>query len=215
MITLVIGIVLIVAGIAFAAAPLLRRPSRPDHTGEGDAPQVAPPSPAAADATSGAAAARSGAHDVPPGETATWVLELEELALDKAMGKLSDGDYEALRAELLRRVSEAAPGRVSRGATPAEAGVVDEGIAQAHVADRTADRAPGRRAALDAEAEQLIDKARAATVPSCRNCGTRPEAGARYCSRCGVALGGCPGCGASVRVDGARFCDQCGAALDA
>lgn len=214
MTTLVIGIILIVAGVAFAAAPLLRRVSRPDESGDGHAAGVVPPAQSGGRATS-AETARTASHLAPAPGTAPWALELEELALDKAMGKLSDSDYERLRAELVQRASAHAPRAVDAAAAADAAAAVEANTEDARVLDRGAGRVPGRLAALEAEAEQLIRAARAATAPSCRSCGTRPESGARFCSRCGVALGGCPGCGAAVRADGARFCDQCGAALNA
>jgi len=50
-------------------------------------------------------------------------------------------------------------------------------------------------------------------VVTCGACGATNAGGARFCSRCGSALGAaCPSCGAPVEAD-ARFCSNCGATL--
>ena len=51
-------------------------------------------------------------------------------------------------------------------------------------------------------------------VPTCQQCGPRPEADARYCSSCGADLAPsrqCAGCGAPLPATG-KFCTECGAA---
>jgi rRNA maturation endonuclease Nob1 len=202
MTALVIGLVLIVGGIAFAAAPLLRRQPRSD-----DAHDLAHGGPSASPAGATMPAAGAGAVAVAaPGAPHALAAELEELELDRAMGKLSDADYQRLRADVLRRVSSAVP-------------VEGEGVpvTEADIAVADAATLPQPHRALDEEAERLVQQAARARaqVPACGTCGPRPEADSRFCSRCGRALGGCPGCGALVRTDAARFCDQCGTALSA
>mgnify|MGYP001045466716 CR=1 FL=1 len=215
MTALIIGIVLVVGGVAFAAAPFLRR-----HTaaGEGPRPHGAAADPAsaasgrAADAESGSATVPAGALPAPAGAPrarfaalpASLAAELEELELDLAMGKLSEGDYRTLRAGLERRAAKGATASPSAaaGRTPPSAGTVESIPAP-----------PGDAPLeLDAMAERLVREARQRAV-SCATCGPRPEPGARHCSHCGRALGGCPSCGRELRVPGARFCDHCGAAL--
>ena len=96
-----------------------------------------------------------------PAVTAGVSDELAELELDRAMGRVSEDDYQRWRAELDR-------------ATPVPA-----------VADKVAvvvpDKAIGR-------AEDLVRQWRDAPRPTCPNCGVRPEPEARFCSNCGAAL---------------------------
>src|SRR5262249_30163010 len=50
-------------------------------------------------------------------------------------------------------------------------------------------------------------------MPICATCGATNADEARFCSRCGSALGAlCPSCGAPV-ADDARFCSNCGTTL--
>lgn len=188
MTTLVIGLILIVGGLAFAAAPLLRRRGSDADRFPG--------------AATGSPGARSPLAPIPdpttePGGTAdaapsSVAAELEELALDHAMGKLGEDDYKRLRAAVEARArSTEVPARPAT--TPA-------------------DPAPGERPDLHAEAERLVraERERAVTCPAC---GPRPEPGARFCSGCGRAVGTCRACGAGIRQAGARFCDRCGVPL--
>jgi class 3 adenylate cyclase/predicted ATPase len=48
----------------------------------------------------------------------------------------------------------------------------------------------------------------------CANCGTRNEAGRRFCDECGASLAApCPNCGATDNRPGAKFCGTCGTTL--
>jgi len=230
MTALIIGLVLIVGGVLFAAAPLLRRRSggkatRPDARGEREI------------ATSGrvdeSAATRDSAR--PLDLASSLQAELDELELDRAMGKLDEGDYLRLVAAARRRVTrqggrlqgegtrdELAPhdaavaGAVpEEAAAPKDAAAPEQGDRNALPRDGTARhvaRATAERALLEVEADRLI-AALAAERVTCSSCGVRPEPGARFCSRCGRSLGDCPACGNEVRQRGARFCDRCGASL--
>lgn len=191
MTSLIIGIVLIVGGTAFAAAPLLRRRSDGTHAPtaageEAEAPHEPAPTPPAAQeaAVDGAVA-----------------MALEELELDRAMGKLGTEDYLALRAGLERRAHEA---RVRLRTPAAQVDAVQD--------TQSADPLAATPRAAEAPADPAEDLVRAlrATVVSCATCGPRPEPGARFCSTCGVSLGGCPGCGHPIAQPDARFCDRCG-----
>lgn len=108
---------------------------------------------------------------------------LKEIEFDRATGKLSDADYDALKAEYttealaaLRADSAAAP-----AATPA--------ISWPRTVAPPAARA------------------------TCPTHGVRPEAEARFCSVCGrrlaAATGFCAKCGTALEPD-ARFCATCG-----
>lgn len=205
MTTLVIGIILIVGGIAFAAFPFFKRPAS-------DEPPVVPKAPTGA-------ARRVMRAEVAPSPIAA---ELEELELDRAMGKLEEGDYQRLRAAIEARAQTTTPSAApSPVGTPARAGAVPDAasVGLALPADAmTSATSPATTAAaasrpeLEADAERLI-LAQRATVVRCGTCGPRPEPGARFCSHCGRAIGGCPACGATITQPGARFCDQCGTAL--
>lgn len=206
MTTLVIGIILIVGGIAFAAFPFFKRPA------PGEAP-VVPKAPAEL-------ARRSTGVESAPSPTAA---ELEELELDRAMGKLDEADYQRLRGAVEARARVARPSAAPSpvAGTPWRADTAPDGESDASAlpADAASSATsqpttplPASRPDLVAEAERLIRAQRAQEV-SCGTCGPRPEPAARFCSHCGRAIGGCPACGATIKQPGARFCDQCGTAL--
>ena len=87
--------------------------------------------------------------------------ELAELELDRAMGRVSEADYERWRGELEADVGavEPAPAPVTRGAGDATG-----------------------------KAEALVRQWRQAPRPSCPTCGVRPQPDARFCSNCGAPL---------------------------
>ncbi|MBK6486259.1 MAG: zinc ribbon domain-containing protein [Gemmatimonadetes bacterium] len=200
MTSLIVGLVLIVGGIAFAAAPLLRRRS------DGSDPSGAAPG--------GANAARGHEGEpraatlvdgtVEPAPDGALGMALDELELDRAMGKLSPADYLALRAGLERRAQDA----LARSRLP------DPQIdaVPAAVAAALPDEAPRALAAIAEQAERLVHALRGPVV-ACATCGPRPEPGARFCSTCGSSLGGCPRCGHTIAQPDARFCDRCGTTL--
>lgn len=133
-----------------------------------------------------------------PDETPRGIalIALKDLELDRATGKLSDEDYEMLKARYAR---EAIAALRDEEARPAARGVVD---VEALVAGR-------RRATANARGDDP------GTVLSCPRCGPRPEPDARCCSGCGATLvieGDCGMCGAVVEP-GQRFCGSCGRTL--
>ncbi|MEO7962959.1 MAG: zinc ribbon domain-containing protein [Gemmatimonadaceae bacterium] len=132
---------------------------------------------------------------------------LDELELDRDMGKLSAEDYERLR-EAISTASATAL------ASLPDSNIVTHVAETASAASHHASRAEANDTDVrfDAEAERLIDEARAQLV-YCPTCGERPEPGATYCSSCGRDLGGCPSCGATQPTSNAHFCVECGAAL--
>lgn len=123
------------------------------------------------------------------------LLALREIEFDRATGKLSDEDYEELKAKYSRVALDA----IRRE----EAGEV-----------------PGTGPEEDA-AEALVRKVAQGGIPICPNCGPRPEADAAFCSDCGRPLSKapsragsdspafCEGCGAKLSA-GAKFCAECG-----
>lgn len=115
------------------------------------------------------------------------VLALREIELDRAMGKLSESDYTALRAKY-EAAAAATTAAVPAAAPPA--------------------------GALEDRAEALVRYWRERRT-ECAECGVRPEPEARYCSNCGRRLAPCPACGRQVTEPGARHCASCGASLSA
>jgi cytochrome c-type biogenesis protein CcmI len=85
--------------------------------------------------------------------------ELAELELDRAMGRVSEVDYERWREELEADIS--APAREAAADVPIDAG---------------------------GKAEALVRRWRNAARPVCPTCGIRPQPDARFCSNCGASL---------------------------
>jgi len=115
---------------------------------------------------------------------------LKEIEFDRATGKLSDGDYETLKA---RYTAEAlAALRETAGSGMRDAGSVASGV-PSHPASRI-------------------------PHPACPTHGPRPESDAQFCSECGSRLASAPGycsrCGTSLERD-ARYCHSCGARVAA
>jgi hypothetical protein len=122
------------------------------------------------------------------------LLVLKEIEFDHATGKLSDTDYEGLKAKY---------SRVALDAIKAEEGAVD--------------------ADSEDEAEALVRRVASGAVPVCPKCGPRPEADAAFCSDCGSALRSapaadgwafCESCGVKLSSH-AKFCPGCGAKVGA
>ncbi len=114
------------------------------------------------------------------------VLALREIEFDRATGKLSDSDYDALKSEFTRQA-----------------------LAAMRADDATAARSGG-----DAAEDAVLAYRRRAI--SCASCGPRPEPDAIYCSSCGGYLPGkCASCATPVLEPGAQYCTGCGTALAA
>jgi cytochrome c-type biogenesis protein CcmI len=134
----------VVAAIGVVAAVFILRPLL---RGRGSAPRPGAP--------------RESRNVVPPA-VAVASEELAELELDRAMGRVSEEDFERWRGQI-------------------EAGVVvDEGRQPAATGPEPTD--------AKAKVEALIRRWSEAPRPSCLNCGLRPEPEARYCSNCGASL---------------------------
>jgi len=164
MIALIIGTVLAIAAMAWVLAPLFR-----------------------SDAAAPIGPVSSARHDI-TARRERAVEALREIEFDRATGKLSDADYDMLKA---RYTTQA----VSAMRSESGAAAVDESEIEAAI-----------RRAREAQAN----------VPSCSVHGRRPEPDAIYCSECGRFLGGaCANCGATASAPGARFCEGCGHLLAA
>jgi rRNA maturation endonuclease Nob1 len=119
---------------------------------------------------------------------------LKEIEFDRETGKLSDVDYEFLKAKYTAAALDAL--RRERG-----------------------EEAPDDIEAMIAAKVRALRSASAPTSPDasdpgpvCAGCGPRPEPDAIFCSSCGHRLptrGACDQCGAALAPD-SRFCEACG-----
>ncbi|HET7024813.1 MAG TPA: zinc ribbon domain-containing protein [Gemmatimonadales bacterium] len=121
------------------------------------------------------------------------LLALREIDFDRETGKLSDQDYERLKAAYTAEAVAALRAEEGRSARASDS-------VEALIAARV--RVLGTRASSGSDAGGHA---------SCATCGPRPESDAIYCSECGTLLAGhgCTRCGALLPV-GARFCEACG-----
>ncbi|MEX2157355.1 MAG: zinc ribbon domain-containing protein [Gemmatimonadales bacterium] len=168
MLELIVGVVLAAGATYYVLLPILRPPV---------------PTPAGA--------AESDEGDDPDDDMSLQTVALralKEIEFDRATGKLSDTDYEALKAKyteeaLVAMRGEQGAGSREQGAKPAK---------------------PAPRSPLPA--------------PSCPEHGPRPEPDAVFCSTCGRRLGSAPAycarCGTTLEKD-ARYCDRCGSRVAA
>ena len=166
MLELILGILLAAGATYFVLLPILRPPaeSASDAVGdEGEDP----------------------ADDMSPQTVA--LRALKEIEFDRATGKLSDQDYDALKAKytdeaLAAMRGERAPSAVSR-APESSSGV----LRTAHSA-----RCPEHGPRPEPGAQ------------FCSECGKRLGTAPGYCARCGSAL-----------EDDARYCNRCGSRVAA
>jgi len=130
---------------------------------------------------------------------------LREIEFDKATGKLSDEDYEALKSKY---TAEALAVLRAEGA-----GAV--GASEPAPGDAATDRpaAPSAGDPVEALVAERVRQLQAGSA-RCPHCGPRPEGDALFCSSCGrsLSVGGCAECGAPL-VPGSRFCENCGVAV--
>jgi hypothetical protein len=127
---------------------------------------------------------------------------LKEIEFDRATGKLSDDDYETLKA----RYTAEALAALRTGGEMRDAGGVAAG-ATPHPASRIPD-----------PASRIPHPASPIPHAVCPTHGPRPEADAQFCAECGARLASAPGycsrCGTSLEHD-ARYCHSCGARVAA
>ncbi|HEX9893647.1 MAG TPA: zinc ribbon domain-containing protein [Gemmatimonadales bacterium] len=115
------------------------------------------------------------------------LIALKEIDFDRATGKLSDQDYEGLKAKYTN---------------------------EAVVAMREEEPSVDVVEALIAERVNLLQSTGGApaAVQLCPTCGLRPEPDARFCSSCGgpvASRADCRVCHAALDP-GSRFCSACG-----
>jgi hypothetical protein len=145
MLELIAGVAVAIAALAVVLEPLIRnRPDVPAEPGD-DAEDFAP-------------------LEESESPKVQALLALKEIEFDRATGKLSDDDYEQLKARYAKRALAAIE------------------------AEETATTAVAAAEAAEDPAEALIRAAREQTSV-CPVCGPRPEKGAAFCSECGRRLG--------------------------
>ncbi len=173
MLELITGILLAAGAVYFVLRPILHpelpEPGKGDEGGleEGEDPE----------------------DDLSP--RAVALRALKEIEFDRATGKLSDADYDALK---VKYTFEAL---VALRADPTGSGMRDAGGVLSAAASHPVSRIPH---------------------PVCPNHGTRPESDAQFCSECGRRLATAPGycarCGTTLESD-AHYCHSCGARVAA
>ena len=165
MLELILGILLAAGATYYVLIPILRPPqesaNRVAADDEGDDP----------------------ADDMRPQTVA--LRALKEIEFDRATGKLSDTDYDQLKAKYTQE---------ALAALREESGVrsLEPGLKPAPDSRLPTPRCPehGTRPESDAQ--------------FCSDCGRRLGTARGYCARCGTALD-----------DGARYCNRCGARVAA
>lgn len=171
MLELAVGILLAAGAVYFVLRPILTPDAGGDEAGADGVEEGADPD-----------------DDLSP--RAVAVRALREIEFDRATGKLSDSDYDALKAQYTAE---------ALAALRAE-GVPREGPPETPRVPAAAGPSRGRM------------------VSSCPTHGPRPESDAQFCSDCGRRLGAAPGycarCGASLE-DEAHYCHSCGARVAA
>ncbi|HET9684173.1 MAG TPA: zinc ribbon domain-containing protein [Gemmatimonadaceae bacterium] len=162
MLALIVGTLLAVGALAFVLYPLIAGPVPVRRIPVASAPSSKPAE-----------------HEA--------VVALREIEFDRVTGKLSDADYEELKARYTARALQA----MRAGSSDGSSAGADDAI----------------EAAVRAYRERM---------KSCATCGPRPEPDAVYCSNCGRYLpGACEGCGAAITESSAAFCASCGRQLAA
>ena len=145
-----------------------------------------------------------------PEETARGIAltALKEIEFDRETGKLSDADYQFLKAKYTAAALEAMR-QDADAPTPGRASDDLEAMIAAKV---RAIRSPSAATSSDVSVTSAAPSASTAVNPSCSSCGPRPEPDAVFCSSCGRRLpvrAFCDRCG-TVLLPGSRFCDRCG-----
>ncbi len=124
---------------------------------------------------------------------------LKEIEFDRETGKLSDTDYEFLKAKYTAAALEALRGEQGAGSNDIEALIA----AKVRLL---------RSASIPTSLDTAASAAHVSLGSSCEACGPRPETDAIFCSSCGRSLNSsrpCARCGAVLLPD-SRFCEACG-----
>jgi hypothetical protein len=141
---------------------------------------------------------------IDPEETPKGVAlaALKEIEFDRETGKLSEEDYELLKARYTAAALAALRGNPS---------VLTAGPASDDVESMIAARLRALRSASGTTSSDPPVHSNS-IQPLCPSCGPRSEADAAFCSTCGRRLSNelkCNCCGASLNP-GSKFCESCG-----
>jgi hypothetical protein len=131
---------------------------------------------------------------------------LKEIEFDRETGKLSDADYQFLKAKYTAAALEA----MRQDADALTPGRVFDDVEAMIAAKVRALRSSSAAASSDPPVTSR--SADTTATPSCSSCGPRPEPDAVFCSSCGRRLPvrtSCDRCG-TVLVPGSRYCESCG-----
>jgi Double zinc ribbon len=144
------------------------------------------------------------AEPIDPEETPKGIAlaALKEIEFDRETGKLSDSDYQSLKAKYTAEALTAM--RHDPEPTTADRGSDD--IETMIAAKVRALRSDSAVKSSDGSASF------ASGAPACPSCGPRPEPDAVYCSSCGRRLPVrvvCDRCSTTL-VPGSRYCESCG-----
>src|SRR5438309_1465970 len=184
MLEFVAGVLLAVGAVAYVLRPIFR----PDLTA-GDRPGSPKGLPHGRGEGGRGDAGEDPDDDLSP--RAVALRALKEIEFDRATGKLSDADYDALKAKY---------------------------AAEALTALRAESRDAGWEMRDAMAAGRTPHPASRISHPDCPAHGPRSEADAEFCSECGRRLGSAPGycarCGEALEHD-ARYCHACGARVAA
>jgi hypothetical protein len=122
---------------------------------------------------------------VDPEETPKGIAltALKEIEFDRETGKLSDTDYEFLKAKYTGAALEEL-----RLDAAAERGPLSDDVEAMIAARMRALRSASASPPSDAAAELLSAGLASGSGPVCRTCGPRPEPDALFCSTCGRRL---------------------------
>jgi hypothetical protein len=110
------------------------------------------------------------------------IRALREIEFDRATGKLSDSDYESLRAKYTALALEALREPADRPPQPAVPARVATPPARPSCPDH------GPRPERDAVFCSACGRRLGAAPGYCASCGTALESNARFCSRCGTRV---------------------------
>jgi hypothetical protein len=170
------GVLLAVAAVSYVLRPIFR-----PHSAEGELPGKGE-------------GGRADAGEDPDDDLsprAVALRALKEIEFDRATGKLSDADYDALKVKYTAEAVEAL-----------RAEVRDTGHGTRETEPAVSVSFPASRVPL----------------PACPAHGARSEADAHFCSECGrrlgTAAGYCARCGTALEHE-ARYCHACGARVAA
>lgn len=128
---------------------------------------------------------------------------LKEIEFDRETGKLSEADYDFLKARYTAEALEALRTDPVVGTNDIEALIA----AKVHSL-----RSASAATSLDTSTPSATQPLQASHAPACDACGPRAEPDAIFCSSCGRRLASsapCARCGAAL-VPGSRYCEGCG-----